>query len=231
LTYGQAGHLIYLAWGAAQLTAIGTRIMRITPLLISRSLPILAFLIPLQAQAGQPAQSWYGEQGYVAPSGVRIVACHGYGCSRRTALAVDMSILSRAGSLLRSGQGSPETERTALREIVRSYTAYLAREVGGKTDLPGSPPEMSGVHGQMDCLDETANTTSLLLVLEAQGLLAHHQVERPQTRGFFFDGRYPHTTAIIAEKRTGREWAVDPWRKAPGQRPDILPLAVWRQDS
>jgi hypothetical protein len=90
---------------------------------------------------------------------------------------------------------------------------------------------MSGVQGQMDCLDETANTTSLLLVLQEQGLLIHHTVQGPESRGFFLDGRYPHFTAIIAEKRTGSEWAVDPWAKAPGQRPDILPLAQWRQDS
>lgn len=205
--------------------------MKVAPLFISRLLTIVPLALPIGAEAAQPAQSWYGEQGYVAPNGARIVACHGYGCARRTALVVDPSLLSLAGGLLRKGQTSPEGERAALREIVRSYTAYLSRQVGGKPDLPGSPPHMSGVHGQMDCLDETANTTSLLLVLEERGLLVHHQVERPQTRGFFFDGRYPHTTAIIAEKRTGSEWAVDPWRKAPGQQPDILPLAIWRQDS
>jgi hypothetical protein len=83
----------------------------------------------------------------------------------------------------------------------------------------------------MDCIDETANTTSLLLVLQEKGLLFHHQVERPQSRGLFIDGRYPHVTAIIVEKGSGREWAVDPWTKAPGQLPDILPLIEWRQDS
>jgi hypothetical protein len=90
---------------------------------------------------------------------------------------------------------------------------------------------MSGQHGQMDCLDETANTTSLLVELDRQGLLAYHQVARPQSRGIFFDGRYPHFTAVIAEVKSGIEWAVDPWRHAPGQKPDILPLSQWRQDS
>jgi hypothetical protein len=118
-----------------------------------------------------------------------------------------------------------------LTEVIRSYTAYLAASLGGRPDVPGSPPQMSGVHGQMDCLDETANTTSLLLVLQERGLLTYHVVEHPESRGFFFDGRYPHFTAVIAEKRTGAEWAVDPWRKAPGQRPEILPLDQWRQDS
>lgn len=183
------------------------------------------------ASASQPAQGWFAQQGYVAPAGSRIIACHGYGCSRRTAISVDGVWLNRAGALLREGRSSPDAERRALSEVIRTYTAYLAASFGGKPDTPRSPPQMSGVQGQMDCLDETANTTSLLLVLEEHGLLVHHRVEPPESRGFFIDGRYPHFTAIIAEKRTGSEWAVDPWTKAPGQRPDILPLARWRQDS
>ncbi|MBF9197134.1 hypothetical protein [Microvirga terrestris] len=204
--------------------------MRSTLLLLSTVMPPLFLSAP--AIAGpQAAQGWYNERGYVEPAGDRIIACHGYGCTRRLALSVDGSLLNRASGVLRSAQGSPATERQALAEVIRSYTAYLAASLGGKPDVPGSPPQMSGVHGQMDCLDETANTTSLLLVLQEHGLLAHHVVEHPESRGFFFDGRYPHFTAVITEKQTGAEWAVDPWKKAPGQRPEILPLDRWRQDS
>jgi hypothetical protein len=203
--------------------------MRATPLLISALLPFLSVIT--SAEASQPAQNWFAQQGYVAPKNGQIIACHGYGCARRTVISVAGSWLSRAASLLQRSRGSPEAERRALGEVVRTYTAYLAASFGGKTDLPGSPAGMSGVQGQMDCLDETANTTSLLLVLQERGLLVHHRVEHPESRGFFFDGRYPHFTAVMAEKRSGAEWAVDPWRRAPGQSPEILPLARWRQDS
>jgi hypothetical protein len=205
--------------------------MKFAPLFISVFVAATTMTAHVPATAAQPAQSWFLEQGYVPPADTRIIACHGYGCARRNMLSVDPSLLNRAGQILKAGRGSPETERKAIREIVRSYTAYLSRTLGGKPDRPGSPPQMSGKHGQMDCIDETANTTSLLLVLQDRALLAHHRVERPQSRGLFIDGRYPHVTAVIAEKRTGREFAVDPWRVAPGQQPDILPLSEWRQDS
>jgi hypothetical protein len=204
--------------------------MKPTPLLILKALPFL-FMIAPAAAGSQPAQRWFNERGYVAPSGGRIIACHGYGCTRRLAVSVDGAWLSRARSTLRAAQGSASAERRAIGEVIRSYTAYLASSLGGKPDVPGSPFRMSGVHGQMDCLDETSNTTSLLLVLQEQGFLTHHVVEHPESRGFFLDGRYPHFTAVIAEKQTGAGWAVDPWEKAPGQRPDILPLDQWRQDS
>jgi hypothetical protein len=83
--------------------------------------------------------------------------------------------------------------------------------------------------GQMDCLDTTANTVSLLLVLEDMGLLTHHRLDRPQSRGIFLDGRYPHFSAVIRETGSDARWVVDPWTRAPGQQPDILPLDLWQQ--
>jgi hypothetical protein len=200
----------------------------ISALLMAGLLPVLA---APSAAAAQTPQSWYGDQGFVAPDGIRIVACHGYGCARRMEMSMDGALMSRVEAALRAGRGSPAAERRALSEAIRAYTAYLAASFGGDPDLPRSPPQWSGVFGQMDCVDETTNTTSLLLVLQEQGLLAHHRVERPQSRGLFIDGRYPPVTAVVAEKRTGREWAVDPWTRAPGQQPDILPLDRWRQES
>lgn len=202
--------------------------MKAMPLLISA----FSALLPLPSSAASSAaMGWFQSQGYVGPNGTRIIACHGYGCVRRQVISVDGGWLSRAKSLLKAGSSSPQAERDALAQVVGTYTAYVTASIGGKPDIPGSPAQMSGVHGQMDCLDETANTTSLLLVLQEQGLLTHHRVEAPESRGFFLDGRYPHFTAIITEKRTGEGWAVDPWRRAPGQRPEVLPLNQWRQAS
>lgn len=202
--------------------------MRPTPLLFLMLLPLLMPLRP--AVAFQPPQNWFAERGYVQPTGRRIVACHGYGCARRMEIPIDDSLLRQAAAIL-AAQRSPAAERQGLREVVRRYTAYLAASFGGRPDVPGSPPGMSGLHGQMDCVDQTANTTSLLLMLQDNKLLRHHRVERPQSRGFFLDGRYPHTTAVIVETTAGAQWAVDPWRRAPGQKPEILPLSRWRQDS
>lgn len=168
-------------------------------------------------------------QGYAPPRSSQIIACHGYGCARRAVLPAEVW-LARASALLNDGDGSPASERRALGEVVRLYTGQLAARLGGRLDEPGSPPSLSGIHGQMDCLDVTANTISMLLVLEERGLLRHHEVAPPQSRGIFLDGRWPHFTAVVAE-RTGARWAIDPWQRAPGQRPDILPLDRWQQAS
>ena len=79
----------------------------------------------------------------------------------------------------------------------------------------------------MDCIDEATNTTSLLLVAQRRGMLKHHRVTTPVARGFFLDGRYPHATAVVKEKASGRAYAVDSWPKANGAKPDILDLDDW----
>jgi hypothetical protein len=194
----------------------------------------LAVLIPaglagvLWASAGvagaRDARDWLGHQGYAEPTSIQIVACHGYGCAMRADIPLEGPWLARATALLRANQGSAASERRALAEVVRLYMAHLTANFGGP-DEPRSPPSRSGVAGQMDCLDVTANVTSLFLVLEERGLLAKHRVEGPQSRGFFFDGRWPHYTAVLSASDGGR-WAVDPWSR-PGEPPDMLPLETW----
>jgi hypothetical protein len=192
-------------------------------------IPVLFLACAPAMAADSGARAWLVSQGYAPPSGSQIVACHGYGCSRRAILSAD-AWLARASALLNDGGASPASERRALGEAIGLYTGRLAARFGGRPDEPGSPPSLSGVHGQMDCLDVTANVISMLLVLEERGLLRHHEVAPPQSRGMFLDGRWPHFTAVIGE-RNGARWALDPWRRAPGQRPEILPLERWQQAS
>ncbi|ERM03590.1 hypothetical protein Q644_00845 [Brucella intermedia 229E] len=58
--------------------------------------------------------------------------------------------------------------------------------------------------------------------------MKHHSVARRASRGAFFDGRYPHWTAVI-EDRQGQRWAVDSWYEAGGGPPDIMPLQQWKR--
>ena len=79
----------------------------------------------------------------------------------------------------------------------------------------------------MDCIDESTNTTSLLLIAQRNKMLRHHRVSAPVARGFFLDGRYPHATATITEKKTATVYAVDSWVHENGKRPDIMPIERW----
>ena len=80
---------------------------------------------------------------------------------------------------------------------------------------------------QLDCIDESKNTTTLLKLIEKRGWLSHHRVGRPKHRGFLLDLRYPHNTATVIEKDSGEAWAIDSWIPANAAFPDIMPLKIW----
>jgi hypothetical protein len=85
-----------------------------------------------------------------------------------------------------------------------------------------------GTEGQMDCIDESTNTTTYLTLMARDGLLRWHRVEDRATRGFFIFG-WPHTTAVISALDDRTRYAVDAWFDDNGAAPAILPLEIWEQ--
>jgi hypothetical protein len=124
-----------------------------------------------------------------------------------------------------AGAQSPKAERAAVSRAVRYYEDRAAGVIGIR-DQPKSDASQHHRRGQMDCVDESTNTRSLLLYLERRGLLKHHTVGRNVTRGFLLDGRYPHATAVLRD-RSGKNWTVDSWYEPMGGPPDIMPLSEW----
>jgi hypothetical protein len=166
------------------------------------------------------------------PTARLIVVCHDFGCAQRTPIGLSSGDLATLASLLAPGRASAEAERRA----VAAAGAWFDRRIGpasGTTHRVARATGLGGqdTRGQMDCIDTSRNSTSLLLILEQLHLLRHHKVEGPEARGFLLDGRGPHATAILTDIHTGKQWAVDSWTHKYGEQPDIMPLDVWKQKS
>lgn len=155
----------------------------------------------------------------------RVYACHGFDCRRKTRVPIGAEAQMKFATIMAEGTASPEAERSAIRRAVAYYEA-LSTSAIGVADKPKSDITQSGALGQMDCIDESTNTRSLLRYLDARGLLKHHVVEQNKARGMFVDGRYPHATAVIRDT-SGRRFAVDSWYEAGGGEPDVLPFNEW----
>ena len=78
-----------------------------------------------------------------------------------------------------------------------------------------------------DCWDTTRNTTSLLLVLQQWGLLKFHAIGDPKYRGNALVLQTPHNTAVLLERATKVEWAVDLWTRGYLQPPEVMTVAKW----
>jgi hypothetical protein len=159
-----------------------------------------------------------------------IIVCHDFGCAKRTPIGLSSGDFATLSSLLAPGRASAEAERRAI----AAAGAWFDRRVGPAAGTTHRIARANGAGeqvGQMDCIDTSRNSTSLLLILEQLHLLRHHKVEAPEARGFLLDGRGPHATAVLTDIHTGKQWAVDSWTHKYGERPDVIPLDVWKQQS
>ena len=190
---------------------------------------ILVAAAGLTACAGQSLSShgdWYEARSASPPAGNRVYVCHGYGCRYTTPVTFSEAELATITAPLQATLDNPTQERAALALSVQAYEEIVGRRVGtgsdrGRTQIGG------GDKGQMDCIDEATNTTSLMLMLQARGALMHHTVMHPVARGFFLDWRYPHATAVLGETTGGEKWAIDSWPDDNGKPPVVQRLDKW----
>jgi len=127
--------------------------------------------------------------------------------------------------------GGPMPDAHAERAAIARTIARFEQIVGaltGTSDDRGENATGNAWWTQLDCIDESVNTTTYLKLLAGAGLLRWHAVEATQSRGWFLFG-WPHSTAVIRERAGGALWAVDSWFFDNGEPPVIVPITVWKQ--
>jgi hypothetical protein len=198
----------------------------------SMALMTIAFVTPVPAaqpildQDPQIAEA-FSEVSLPLPSPDQIIFCHGYGCKFRTAVALSAADHTRLAAIMAPGKASAEAERRSAAAAVAWFDRLAGPMAGTSNHLARAGVAHAGESGQLDCIDSSRNTMSVLMVLDDLKLLRHHRVDAPVARGFLLDGKAPHVTAVLAEQRSARQWAVDSWTRPGGQPPEVVPLDRW----
>ena len=158
------------------------------------------------------------------PSVAAVLVCHGYGCHRQD--TVDLRLAwPRLVAAMAEPAPDAATERANIALTVAAFEAEVGARIGTAGDVGGTF-EGFAMPGQLDCVDEANNTTTVLALLDQAGLLVWHQVRAPMSRFFVYDG-WPHTSAVIAETASGQLYAVDSWFHDNGQPAEIVPIEDW----
>ncbi len=157
------------------------------------------------------------------PTTAGVIVCHGFGCRYRTEIGLSASDRARFAQLMSPGRASAEAERRAVAQTIAWFEKRVAPQVG--TTHARANATIVGDPGQFDCVDASTNTTSLLVVLQQLGLLIHHRVEAPVSRGLGF--HVIHTTAVLRDMHSQIEWVFDPWTRDNGELPEVMQLAKW----
>jgi hypothetical protein len=130
-----------------------------------------------------------------------------------------------------SGPFIEARDAAAERAAVRFAIGLMERIAGEQTvtwmdkscNGNGGPTEQ----GQLDCIDESTNTTTYLHLFDQRGLLRFHRVLGPVWRAPHLVDT--HRTAVLEEIATGRRYSVDSWFGDNGTPPIIQPLDDWKR--
>jgi len=160
------------------------------------------------------------------PTPERFSVCYDFDC--KSIAYVSLTAEEWAG--IRARFEPPAADAAAERERVREAIALFERITGERVGTKNDKGGTFGAAGdfQMDCVDETTNTTYYLLMLERQGLLRWHEVGEPAMRGWFLRG-WPHMAATLFERPGTARWVVDSWFLDNGEPPFVLPFQQWRR--
>jgi uncharacterized protein YrzB (UPF0473 family) len=167
-----------------------------------------------------------GQYSDAGASPQKFTLCHGYGCSYKTVTNFTDKEWQTVQKVFNKKSKNAEEERQKIAKAISSMEKYMGEAVGTKNDLPLAPIIRRSVK-ELDCIDETINTTMYLKFLNDDGLMKFHKIGRPIYKGYIFNGVYPHNSASIEEIETGGIYAVDSYIFANGEEPNIRPLDSW----
>jgi hypothetical protein len=186
----------------------------------------LAVLPAEAAEIDSSVTSAFQNWGIPVPTAGMLIFCHGYGCNFHTEIGLSGGDHARLAALMAPGRASAEAERRAIAQVEAWFEKRVAPQAGTAHAKARASVGwgIGGDPSQFDCIDTTANTTSLLVLLERLGLLRFHTVSTPISR-LLAGG--PHSTATLEENKTGQRWTVDPWTHDNGQLPDVWKIERW----
>jgi hypothetical protein len=152
--------------------------------------------------------------------------CHGHNCHFHSVARLSEDQWQAIVELFAVPPVSAQEERRRIGEAVALVERAVGEQLGTKADRPRAPFVVVDPT-QLDCVDESTNSSTVLHMLDNAALLRWHAVGEPAVRG------NPllisiHFTAVAIEKSTNARYAVDSWFYANGVPPVIVPLAAWR---
>jgi hypothetical protein len=153
--------------------------------------------------------------------------CQGYGCPAHTVITLNDQSWRELGRYFTPPSTSAAQERRRIEQAVGLFERKIGPMTGTDVDI-GDTFKKTG-KGQLDCVDESTNTTIYLDLMKQKGWLKFHELEQPQIRLPFTGGGYwVHQTAVIREVKTGDLYAVDSWFDDNGHPAYVVPFESWR---
>jgi hypothetical protein len=162
-----------------------------------------------------------------APTVQQFPHCYGYGCPSHYLVELNDRNWKDIEKIFKPRPKTAEQERRRIEIAIGRFETIVGKLTGTDKDV-GDTFKQTG-DGQLDCVDESTNTSIYLDLLRQKGLLRFHAIEQPQIRLPFSGGGYwIHQTAVIRDLKTGQQYAVDSWFDDNGHPAYVVPFNEWK---
>lgn len=171
-------------------------------------------------------QYYLANRGMAAPAGETFQHCRGYGCKIIEEISFAEKEWKKIGRLFKPASKDATQERARVEKAIGLMEQIAGPITGTEGDVRGTFIKIGDF--QLDCVDESTNSTVYLLLLKEKGYLKFHEVEAPSVRlPIFGGGAWTHQTAVMREIESGVRYAVDSWFHDNGAPAHVVALRDW----
>ena len=151
--------------------------------------------------------------------------CLNFSCKTKQVIALSEEEWDSVANWLRPAAASAADERENIKRAIGWMEVIVGRHTPSHRDVAGDLKN-PGAHfpGQLDCIDESLNTTTYLTLFEENNLLRYHTVVERAYRRAIFD---QHWAGQIEEIEDGERWVVDSWFQHNGYLPYLQRAKEW----
>ena len=157
---------------------------------------------------------------------VSLDICYDFGCRSTSRITLSETEWRSVYSLFSAEDAV--SERKKMKLAIAQMETLVGRHSPVHRDLAMNLPVDRAASqlfpGQLDCIDESINTTRFLTLFADQGLIRFHRVlDRAYRRSFLTQ----HWAAQIEELESGRRFVIDSWFEGNGQPPILVSSERW----
>lgn len=154
--------------------------------------------------------------------------CRGYGCQYIDTVKLTHEEWQSITHHFQPRAQTAKIERAQIAQAIGTMETIIGQKTGSHKDVKGTFIR-TGTY-QLDCVDESTNTTLYLAALKDRNLIKLHEIQAPDVRlPIIHAGRWPHQTAIILETKTQQRYAVDSWFHDNGKPAEIIQHDQWKK--
>lgn len=153
--------------------------------------------------------------------------CSSYGCQVVQQTSFDSDEWAQIEAIFDAPPATAIEERQMLPIAIGLMEKFIGPKTGTSDDIAKSWLFTLAPKGQLDCIDESINTTTYLQMLDKAGHVRFHDIGSIAVRGNRFGLMLLHNTATLIDRDSGVSYAIDSWFRANGVAPDVVLLDKW----